>query len=459
LAREVIPVKQAPLASSILPSLGNGFELVTTPVENTPVKNIPVDMKLPSGLVYRVQVGAFARPIPEDLFKEFTPVTGEKLDNGITRYLAGYFGNRVKVVDAQKQIRALGYADAFVVAYCDGNRITLAEARRLEDLGLCVPKDQNSLMMEIAENTLAQLPENAPERQLAVIKPSDYNKAPGAAIAEAAEERKGLYFTVQVGVYNRPVSADQVKNIDPLITKRLENGQIRYSSGIFHSIELARPKRTEAIARGISDAFITAYYGGERISLDEAKRLLAEQGTAILEPLITPNAPNALEDAKAYAIAHPSMKPVEEKQVQFISNERYPEYPRTEISRLNNYGSFYYDPIDQRIKSVEYAATDAQLLLDKIADELDTIQTTAPISLSDERNEATVVAVWESTELSGAAADWLLRLTIPHAGVRTATGFALSFEGVLVSDQEALMKTLESYGADQVQLEAEKQAE
>jgi hypothetical protein len=98
-------------------------------------KPIPVDVKSASGLVYRVQVGAFSKPIPQDRFREFNPVSGETLNNGITRYMAGYFNNSKKVVEARDQIKQLGYKDAFAVAYCDGKRITLAEARILEANG------------------------------------------------------------------------------------------------------------------------------------------------------------------------------------------------------------------------------------------------------------------------------------------------------------------------------------
>jgi len=457
LAREVVPVKQAPAAASVIAAtLGDGFELIATPAAVRTEKVLPVGTKAPSGLVYRVQVGAFAKPIPEDLFKEFTPVTGEKLNNGITRYLAGYFGNRNKVADAQREIRALGYSDAFVVAYCDGERITLAEARRLEDLGLCIPKNQDSLLMEIAENTLAQLPADSQARLAPVIKPSDYNKAPGAVAAEAAEEHKGLYFTVQVGVYNRPVPASQVKNIDPLVTKRLENGQIRYSSGMFHSVDEARPKRAEAVQRGIADAFITAYYLGERITIEEAKRILAEQGNAVLEPKTTIIPANAMDVAAAYSASQPPVKTTEEPKVQFVSKEQYDAYPRAEISRLNNYGSFYFDPADKHIKSVEYISSEAIAQLQTLQLEMDTVQT-AQNALSFELKRSTIVAEWESLEMTGAAADWLLRITQPHSGTITEKGFMLSFENVPTAEQESLMQTLQQYGAAKVQLEAEKQ--
>src|SRR5690554_7139304 len=63
----------------------------------------------------------------------------------------------------------------------------------------------------------------------------------------------------------------------------MSNGQIRYSTGIFSSLVDAKPKQREAIDAGVTDAFVTAYYKGERISITEAHALLAEKGNDILE--------------------------------------------------------------------------------------------------------------------------------------------------------------------------------
>ena len=47
---------------------------------------IPLNPKLPKGLVYKVQIGAFRNPIPQDLFKGFAPISAEKVKDDITRY-------------------------------------------------------------------------------------------------------------------------------------------------------------------------------------------------------------------------------------------------------------------------------------------------------------------------------------------------------------------------------------
>jgi hypothetical protein len=94
-----------------------------------------------------------------------------------------------------------------------------------------------------------------------------------------------LFFTVQVGVYSKPANKKQLYYVTDLITKKLPNGQIRYSCGMFSSIAAAEPKRDEAIKKGVSQAYITAYYKGERITIYEANELLRLNGDSILEKL------------------------------------------------------------------------------------------------------------------------------------------------------------------------------
>ena len=117
------------------------------------------------------------------------------------------------------------------------------------------------------------------------VKASAYNKAPGAVPATAVETRLGLFFTVQIGVYSKPATMKQLNYVSPLITKKLPNGQIRYSTGMFTSLEAAEPKRKEALEKGVKHAYVTAYYKGERITIAEAKELLSANGDSILEKL------------------------------------------------------------------------------------------------------------------------------------------------------------------------------
>ncbi|MFN5293739.1 MAG: hypothetical protein ACK5BW_09040, partial [Flavobacteriia bacterium] len=129
---------------------------------------LPIGLPCPEGLVFRVQVGAFRKQVPADRFREFTPVDGTVLANGLTVYMAGYFRTSQEALQQQAVIRNLGYNDAFVVAYQNCNRLSLAQGRELE-------KNIPNNNVQVAQNSLFA--------------------SPG----------QGLYYTVQVGVYNRPL--------------------------------------------------------------------------------------------------------------------------------------------------------------------------------------------------------------------------------------------------------------
>ncbi len=282
---------------------------------------IPVDIKLPEGLVYKVQVGAFRNPIPQSLYNDFAPVAGEQLNNGITRYTAGLFTAETQANSAKTDIRGLGFSDAFVVAYFNGERISLAEARNLGGAVATNPVADNSAVQNT--NTTTQNPEQRTENresETSNVQPSvternivesnvrtsnsetfqptetadDYYESfPEAAEANQIEVLSGLFYTVQVGVYSKPVPANQIFNISPLNSERLANNNIRYTTGIYNNLQEASNRKTQVQNIGISDAFITAYYNGKRISISEAKQKFQESGIEITE------VSNQLEDNRS----------------------------------------------------------------------------------------------------------------------------------------------------------------
>lgn len=109
----------------------------------------------------------------------------------------------------------------------------------------------------LKEGNLAIAPEDTPD---------------GTTAAESFDE---LFFTVQIGVYSRDVPHSVLFNLKPLVTKKTTNDLFRYSTGAYGSIEEAESRRQKIISTGIPDAFVTAYYKGERISIQKAKELIA----------------------------------------------------------------------------------------------------------------------------------------------------------------------------------------
>ncbi len=451
--RGIKPLKVIAVASLLnLPS--EGFTMNPSKVSSYSAERpIPMDVKHPSGLVYRVQIGAFSKPIPQDLFKEFTPVSGELIKGTkITRYMAGYFNNANAVVEARKSIRELGYSDAFIVAYCDGERIGFGEARRREANGTCVAKGQNELIVEVAQNTAEKL--GLPvSNEIEKVPEYSYHDAPGAVTAEPIEMMQGLFFTVQIGVFNRPVSDEVIYNLPEILTIRLPNGQIRYNTGLFNSVKEALPRRKEALARGIVGAFVVAYYKGERIPLSKAKFLLAEKGNQILQTEIAQKEERVVETNVAKPtrtdtvttknlVSTEEQERVTQQRIQIVTKKEFDEFPRDVLNRYNAEGSFYYDEKDRKVKSYIYRNVDDLPRLWNFVDDIDTVY--LPI-LKNEFDLKIISISIEGSVIPGDFMDWMLRTKFYHEITETPTGLDVRFYNIEEGEIEELQIELKTF--------------
>ncbi|MCB0764412.1 MAG: hypothetical protein KDB84_06890, partial [Flavobacteriales bacterium] len=331
--------RAAPLAPRAVPAVLTTDMFAFLPEPDRTPEPIPVDAAMPQGIVYKVQVGAFRNRVPTDAFSDMSPVMAETVGNGFVRYTAGLFTGYDAADKAKDLVRGRGYRDAFVVAYRDGRRISLAEARAAVAASqevaaraverpivstpepvvratapdtlaarpvTATPADRTpvqggtregatavvqapvtparSAEEEIAE-VLASYPATAAEviaRHAVPAEAADYYNDPTAAPARQVETIKGLFFTVQVGVYSKPVALGRIYNIAPLNSERTETGKIRYTTGVFLDTDQANARKEVTIGLGVKDAFVTAYLNGKRIPMREANALLARFGSDIL---------------------------------------------------------------------------------------------------------------------------------------------------------------------------------
>lgn len=283
---------------------------------------IPMDVPMPTGVVYKVQVGAFRSELPLEAFSDMTPVTGEHAGNGLVRYTAGMFTTAAGASEAGARVRERGYRDAFVVAYLDGRRIPLREAMRAEQAllaaqtipsrpaasdpaapalpsgGAASAATTPASTSPATEAPVTALPQPAPgapvladypgtaQEVLAAFSTTERNTAyyndPDAAPAKQVEAVKGLFFTVQVGVYSKPTALDRLFNITPLNSELTATGKIRYTTGIYREEGQAAQRRNGTVALGVSDAFVTAYLNGQRIPVRDARALVAKFGAEVL---------------------------------------------------------------------------------------------------------------------------------------------------------------------------------
>ena len=242
-------------------------------IKNTSVYNktnpIPMDKPLPEGIVYKIQIGAFTKAIPQNSFRGLTPITGETRQNSrYIRYFVGQFNTYDAANTALPYIKQTGYKDAFVVAYLNGKRIAVyiakKESKKDNNYSTIAKAETESVLRIISQNpnTAANLTTNTSN--------------PSVNINQIEE----TIYTIQIGAYKTHVSHARLKNLTPLYNDQTKTGLIRYYVGKYFSLDEANKRKTEIRQKGIKDAFVTAFKNGKKISLSQAKKNLISQSTS-----------------------------------------------------------------------------------------------------------------------------------------------------------------------------------
>ena len=216
-----------------------------------------------------------------------------------------------------------------------------------------------------------------------------------------ASPGEGLYYTVQVGVYNRPLTNEAQLGLPELIEAKTAKGQFRYASGKFANLQDAKKRQQLAVNKGIKDAFVVAYYQGKRIDLVQAK-LLAQSGIAFEQNFeqnkVQPLSLALQNQLLALQIPQPQPLIVPDPVCRF---EIKCTDCQAELSRYNRVGVFIFDPEKEIIVSA----------LQKTS-EWDVVQL---MYLKEMRKKTPVMKGETQTiqlapnGLEGALIDWLLR--------------------------------------------------
>ena len=185
--------------------------------------------KLTNETTYRVQIGAFNKALSDAVFVGIDNLISFTGKDGLVRYMAGSFAEYNDAIDYQAQMKARGFEDAFIVTYKNGERIGLNIAIK--------------------------------EEKLSPIK----------------EELLKLEFTIQIMVAEASVSVAELEKMNKLenIEKEAKGSDMyEYYAGTYLTLEEANMRLAEAKLVGYTDAFIFAKLDGERITLEQAEKLL-----------------------------------------------------------------------------------------------------------------------------------------------------------------------------------------
>ena len=188
-----------------------------------------------NGTTYRIQIGAFNKPLSEAVFVGVDNVISFTGKDQLVRYTTGSFTEYKDAVDYQAQMKARGFGDAFIVTYKNGERISL---------NVAITKE---LFVDAANKV-------------------DNN------------ENLNIKFTVQILVSEATVSASELEKMTILgnIYKESKGSDLyEYYAGTYESLDDANNRLSEAKMAGFIDAFIFAKLDGERITLEKARKLLS----------------------------------------------------------------------------------------------------------------------------------------------------------------------------------------
>jgi hypothetical protein len=94
---------------------------------------IPMDVNIPRGTFYRIQLGAFGSMVEPGEFGGLSPITADRLkDRGVIKYYAGKFTRYEDASVVLPRIQSQGYEDAFIVAWYNGIQVSTQKAKQLE---------------------------------------------------------------------------------------------------------------------------------------------------------------------------------------------------------------------------------------------------------------------------------------------------------------------------------------
>lgn len=215
--------------------------------QNSEIKSI----KEHQVLFYSVQIGAYKQGQHANRFQGLNPLYYYRTSN-FYKYFAGIFSSIEEAISARNQIRSASVPDAYVVAFYQGENISIEKAKNISG--------DNSSQKEPAQKiTVTEAKKETP----------GVNNPVGAQSQKKAEE---LFYTIQIGIYSARLSDLSEFKVEPLY--QFPAGEkYKLTCGRYGSYESAKTGKQTAMSAGYLDAYIIAYYQGENISLNEAAGL------------------------------------------------------------------------------------------------------------------------------------------------------------------------------------------
>lgn len=198
------------------------------------------------GVFYRVQLGAYKNQLAKTFFKHTGKVIELKTEDNYHKYVTESYPDLKTAMLKRAELVIDGYADAFVTAYKNGKRISLAEA------GATFENKTDAVNEDLSESK---------------------NK-------KSALDKSFVIFKVQIGSLkksNDKVFEERIKDLKDVQKSFTTSGLTRYTLGEFHDYKSAQEEKNKVADTGFNDAFVIATFNGDVISIQEALEIMGEQ--------------------------------------------------------------------------------------------------------------------------------------------------------------------------------------
>jgi hypothetical protein len=183
---------------------------------------------------FRVQIGAFRKPLSNQIFKGIDNLISFTNKNGLIIYMVGSFNKYEEAIDYQSQMQARGFDDAFIITYDNGVRIKL---------NIAISKNKSKKKKEVNKSKI-----------------------------DSKNEVLNISFTVQVLVAKATVDTNLLSKFSQLgNVEKIAKGSdmYEYYAGTYSNYSDAQIQLSKAKKIGFSDAFIFSVENGERKSIEQ----------------------------------------------------------------------------------------------------------------------------------------------------------------------------------------------
>jgi hypothetical protein len=188
------------------------------------------DISNTQGLKYTVQIGLYKLPKTNDELKNISPLYREVTDKGV-KYLAGIFNSYEAAKSQENKMKELGFKQAFVSAYHNGEHISLSKAKNYSK-----SSEKNSSM------------------------------------------QPNVYYSVQIGAYSSLLPPEKEREFNSLSerytisAKNCPNGLIIYTIGQFLRYDDAKAF-SKTLKSKHPDVFVVAFKNEKKITVQEAIKI------------------------------------------------------------------------------------------------------------------------------------------------------------------------------------------